>query len=489
MDLYEGLGAANWSAQTARYGLPLERDAASAPNGSASGASAEQRRALGRSARRAAARDSGRRPPLGSSSSSSSSITLATRPVAAPAPAPSICYISESLIRRQANHPAGPLREITSLDLHLKGRRMGKIRFLEHLGALTGLTELNLSYNVIAKIEHLDKLSLLRDLNLAENQLKRIENLECLTRLERLNLSGNKISRVPRSMRTLRRLAVLRLARNELNCLEDFEHLAPLKALTSLSMHDNPVARLPQARAFAIFTLRSLDALDGQEVDGEDRRDADNRYGQGAKADALRAQLGQEEKRRAAVEANLAARDDERRYAEEEAKTLRSEGEQTEVAKRQLLEELDAKSQLLDAKTAELTRANQALYKLEQEVAYAKIDGAFPPQTAAAGAGASAGDGAEPALDASFPPLPLPPQATPLPGSASTTARSPPAMSGPLAGPLAGPDVSAGANSSTATAAEAVDAFAPRRLVSARGAAERKYARTITAQQIMSMFQ
>ena len=215
---------------------------------------------------------------------------------------PNVCYITENLIRRRANCPRGNLRDIAALDLHLQGRRAGKIRFIEHLDALTGLAELNLSYNIIAQIENLDRLVHLRDLNLAENNIRRIENLEGLSRLERLNLSGNKIARLPRSLRTLRRLAVLRVARNELVCLEDVDHLSTLKALSNFSCHDNPMMETGHpnaggnARDYVVFALRSLDVLDGESVGPLDRGDADRRFA-ASKAKTLADALAQEEER------------------------------------------------------------------------------------------------------------------------------------------------------------------------------------------------
>lgn len=41
---------------------------------------------------------------------------------------------------------------------------------------MTGLRELNLSYNFISRIENLDSLASLTDLNLAENNIRRVHS-------------------------------------------------------------------------------------------------------------------------------------------------------------------------------------------------------------------------------------------------------------------------------------------------------------------------
>lgn len=57
------------------------------------------------------------------------------------------------------------------------------------------------------------------------------------------------------SIGKLQRLRVLRMARNKLNTVKDLEHLMPLRALTAVSIHDNPIADHPHTRVSLYLLL------------------------------------------------------------------------------------------------------------------------------------------------------------------------------------------------------------------------------------------
>lgn len=60
-----------------------------------------------------------------------------------------------------------------------------------------------------------------------------------------------------------------------------FEHLSPLKHLSSLSIHGNPVSELPHCQGYVIFCARSLDVLDGEAVSDYAREGAIRRFTKG----------------------------------------------------------------------------------------------------------------------------------------------------------------------------------------------------------------
>lgn len=61
---------------------------------------------------------------------------------------------------------------------------------------LTGLKELNLSFNLIERIENLDTLIHLESLSLYSNKIQKIENLESLENLMILSIGNNLIKTV-----------------------------------------------------------------------------------------------------------------------------------------------------------------------------------------------------------------------------------------------------------------------------------------------------
>jgi len=186
-----------------------------------------------------------------------------------------ICHIDDDLIREVAKiDDDDDVSAIIRLDLHLRDEGKGKIRAIQNLDSLVHLRFLNLSYNAITRIEGLEALVSLEELNLAENAITHIENLSGLRNLLRLNLSGNQIERISPAIIALRRLSMLRLARNKLKVLDDLAILSRLPSLVQLRMDENPIAGLEHGHAFAVHCCQSLGVLDGHDVTDEDRVDA-----------------------------------------------------------------------------------------------------------------------------------------------------------------------------------------------------------------------
>ena len=63
--------------------------------------------------------------------------------------------------------------------------------------------------------------------------------------------------------------------------LHELTKLRVLRDLTQLTIAGNPVASLPHCRIFLIFHLRTLDVVDAQTVDWEERTEAQARFAQG----------------------------------------------------------------------------------------------------------------------------------------------------------------------------------------------------------------
>ncbi|KJE93564.1 hypothetical protein CAOG_009765 [Capsaspora owczarzaki ATCC 30864] len=166
-------------------------------------------------------------------------------------------------------------RDVISLTLSFPNDPMaGKFDRIEQLDALVNLRVLDLSYNLLARIEGLSRLANLRDLDLSHNNIERIENIESLGQLARLNLEHNNIRAISTSVRSLRNLKVLLLGSNRLENLGDLDVLSPLINLAVLTLSGNPMAVPLHARAYAIFTVRSLDTLDGVQVSSAEREQA-----------------------------------------------------------------------------------------------------------------------------------------------------------------------------------------------------------------------
>ena len=127
------------------------------------------------------------------------------------------------------------LENLTGLqNLYLNNNQITDFRFLENL---TGLQNLDLSYNQITDIRFLENLTGLQTLVLSNNQITDIRFLENLTRLQTLNLRNNQITDI-RFLENLTGLQNLDLRNNQIT---DFRFLENLTGLQYLDLSDNQI--------------------------------------------------------------------------------------------------------------------------------------------------------------------------------------------------------------------------------------------------------
>ncbi|PKU37454.1 centriolin isoform x1 [Limosa lapponica baueri] len=214
-------------------------------------------------------------------------------------------------------------------------------------------------------IENLEKCSKLETLNLSNNQIEKIEKLDKLMRLRELNLSCNKIRRGSR-------IDSIRQA------LHDIAKLKPLQDLTSLFLAGNPVVSLPHYRLYTIFHLRALENLDGRPVTNHDRQEALERFNL-EEIEKLERELEKTVKEMENLKLNQSKVLEQLRHQDEVNKALKEKTLQQKQSYENLQRDLGTKNELLKQKTAELTRACQKQYELEQELAFYKIDAKFEP--------------------------------------------------------------------------------------------------------------
>lgn len=152
--------------------------------------------------------------------------------------------ITESLIRKRAEHNEGEIFSLEELSLHQL-----EIEKIEHIDKwCRHLQILYLQSNLIEKIENVGRLKKLQYLNLALNNIKRIENLEGCESLQKLDLTVNFVGEIT---------SVESLSKNQF--LED------------LYLTGNPCVNYEGYREFVIATLPQLQRLDGKDIEKSER--------------------------------------------------------------------------------------------------------------------------------------------------------------------------------------------------------------------------
>ncbi|XP_022094925.1 centriolin-like [Acanthaster planci] len=287
-------------------------------------------------------------------------------------------YINDVMIKKISGKDV--VKDITTLNLTLTTKDDGKkIRYIENLEGLVNLQVLKISHNQISKIERLHHLTQLRELDISCNRIGKVEGLETLMHLQSLNLSHNLIETIPAWLgKKLSALRVFHIAGNLLYSLSDVFRLRPLKDLVHLSLADNPLCDLPHHRLFAVFHLRTLQVLDKQAVTETERQEADKRFEQ-EELENLEMQLGQEEKKLRSLQKDHSQTVTEQEQSKSLIASLKTRNVEHQRSIHQLQEELHAKDDLLKRKTAELNKACEKQYRLEQELAFHKIDAKFEP--------------------------------------------------------------------------------------------------------------
>uniref|UniRef100_A0A5K3EWE7 Centriolin n=1 Tax=Mesocestoides corti TaxID=53468 RepID=A0A5K3EWE7_MESCO len=308
-----------------------------------------------------------------------------------------IQYINDDFLRRYTK--SQDLSTVHHLCLTSTVIAPYKITFLDNLQSLSNLTVLNVSGNAIEKLEGLRSLTRLKCLNLNQNCVTRLDGLETLKNLQRLYLNYNMIQDIPPWFQhRLLSLKSLQIGHNQINNLHKFTKLRRLPNLTDLVIKGNPAVLLddtpsgsvcsansltedgPQdsvykqcCRAFVIFHLRALTMLDGQIVATNERKEADSWFEQ-AEISRMNNQLESREAEVAELSnclARLTIEAEDRGAAAEEL--ARQKADQ-ELKLEEMRRELEAKDELLRAKSNELLRACLKHYEIEQELAFYKID-------------------------------------------------------------------------------------------------------------------
>eukprot|EP00042_Codosiga_hollandica_P043007 m.402945 g.402945 ORF g.402945 m.402945 type:complete len:1846 (-) comp56458_c0_seq1:84-5621(-) len=287
-----------------------------------------------------------------------------------PAPAPVLgVRITSELLERVAGQPSPAITDIT-LSFP---PTYGKIKRIENLEGLTRLKSLSLRNNAIRKLEHLETLSGLHELNVAQNQIERLEGIETLIQLHTLNLESNLLTSLGPAIKRLVNLRSLRLADNNIADLAEIEKLKGMRNLAHLTFAGNPCQQTAHYRSFILYHLRTLETLDGQEVQASDYEEAIRRFDQEElqRRDTQLLEL-RRELELAAAEAN--------RYFQE-SQEFRLKWQQTDFERTQwqrdfqsLKQKGELQSDLLRTKTDEVLRLSQRLLQVEQELAFLKID-------------------------------------------------------------------------------------------------------------------
>jgi len=145
------------------------------------------------------------------------------------------------------------------------------------LGALVGLTKLQLDNNIIERIENLELLVNLQWLDLSFNNIEYIEGLDNLTKLTDLTLFNNQIKKIE-NMDKLENLHVLSLGNNEIANPEEVIYLRRFKHLKSLNLKGNSMCKNTNHQAFVVAHLENVTFFNFRLIDEGMRKQALDKY-------------------------------------------------------------------------------------------------------------------------------------------------------------------------------------------------------------------
>nr|CDS15005.1 leucine rich repeat containing protein 9 [Echinococcus granulosus] len=149
-----------------------------------------------------------------------------------------------------------------------------------HLNRFPALRTLFLQDNAISTLSGLVEMDNLRHLVLDRNKFRKLLAAEFigLSRLVELHLEGNRLREIP-SMEHLEELCHLYLGENKLEHLVNtLESFAPLKSLTHLGLHKNPLSKSPSYRLLVCHHLPQLQCLDAIDVTPRESQTAANLF-------------------------------------------------------------------------------------------------------------------------------------------------------------------------------------------------------------------
>ncbi|CAF1200319.1 unnamed protein product [Rotaria sordida] len=281
-----------------------------------------------------------------------------------------IRYITDGFIRKITKQ-----NNVTRIhSLNFNNLRDKKIRYIENLQTLINLENLDLSNNLIEKIDGLKTLKKLKSLSLANNFINTIINLEDLSRLENLNFHHNQIHTIPIWFgKKLTSLKILNLSNNHISSFDQIARLRTLYELRELHLQGNSIEQNENYRLLVISYVPSLQRLDGIDINENERKQAKEQFIQQEVQNLLH---------------ELERRDNECRRLNTQAI---NSGQQLEITSdklqtvenksliqakeiKDLQERLTVSEELLQRKTSLLHQACEKQCKLEQELAFYKID-------------------------------------------------------------------------------------------------------------------
>ncbi|KAK1791307.1 hypothetical protein P4O66_013319, partial [Electrophorus voltai] len=190
------------------------------------------------------------------------------------------------------------LSRITNLDklvsLRWASFNDNDLTCIEGLEHCPLLEELSLNNNKISSLDGLYKLQHLVRLNINCNQLQSLDGsvLDCLPNLHFLSAESNCISSLHGVQRS-RSLFELYAGNNDISTSRDIYHLKALSSLIILDLLGNPlVKKLENYRAYVVFHLPSLKALDGVAVELAESENAKDLFGGRLIPDMVAEKLG-----------------------------------------------------------------------------------------------------------------------------------------------------------------------------------------------------
>ncbi|CAF3543247.1 unnamed protein product [Adineta steineri] len=281
-----------------------------------------------------------------------------------------IRYITDGFIRKISKQ-----NNVTRIrSLNFSNLRDKKIRYIENLQALINLENLDLSNNLIEKIDGLKTLKKLKYLSFGNNFINTLTNLEDLSRLEHLDLRQNQIDTIPIWFgRKLTSLKILNLANNHIASFDQIARLRTLYELRELYLQGNGIDKNEHYRLLVISYVPSLIKLDGLDITEDERKQAKEQFIQQEVQNLLHElERRDNECRRLSTQAT----NSEQKLEKTSDKLQSIESKSIIQAKeiKELQERLNASEELLQRKTSLLHQSCEKQCKLEQELAFYKID-------------------------------------------------------------------------------------------------------------------
>lgn len=231
---------------------------------------------------------------------------------------------------------------------------------VEGIEVCENLVSLDLSGHALSNADRLRKMRQLQELDLSRNRLRRLEGIGRLQNIRVLDVSGNLLEHIPEQMGLLVHLQWLDLRSNKLGVPEEFANLAPCSRLFRIFVKGNPFCGLPTVGDLILKHCSSLVWLDESEVVRNGR--AGRALPAHATASEQQIRLDQEFKEKMVrMERQVAAE--------------RASVQTLQAQNHDLKSELEATAQLLARKTSEWAIAEEQASRLQQELAFLKIDG------------------------------------------------------------------------------------------------------------------